>query len=629
VVLSVPNLGHQILAQFEPKSLVMPGVSSLTLSLAPGVTQRMSRDLIIQAVAVPMGVENAPGTSVSEEVRVIFTPSEPSEQKQRTVLRREIPIYLTTDASLMEQVGDVVRIGGRVGLSPGVSSVDLFVLRGAGLPFYANVPLEPGDDRFLVEVPVSSPQMLGLWRVGAQLHSLDPDMPVVGRSGVLTIPVGALRTGAKWMRGKRVLAQEEILSALFGNLIIAAGASDSYLREETIQRLVQDRYSEMSKERRFTPARLLVYSDSAFPGDPGVPVTGPLTTQALVERIRAIPPSDPLTVYLVGAAEGVGVFRLSSSETLQANALGSVLTTSQRTGPTLLIIDCDHAAAVGSAIRTASGGNPNLLAITSTGAGEKNIALFGTLPNTGQPFSFSDFFFDQLLAGESLADAFAEASERLAQVQGPVRLQIPQTLPDPLPESLREFSIGAPYVADLETSGVPDNVEPVILTGSETTHLVRGERLTIGATVRDESTAPEALRVIAHVAPGDAPDQFLQFPMEYRSDQEGHEIAIPGFPESVFGVDITADLFTVSILAEDGSGNSADPLVTSVVVSGAPVVWTPSRADINGDGVADADDLLVLRNFWHQQAKGDTSGDGVWGPLDLLLYQLVWHTQWE
>jgi hypothetical protein len=45
--------------------------------------------------------------------------------------------------------------------------------------------------------------------------------------------------------------------------------------------------------------------------------------------------------------------------------------------------------------------------------------------------------------------------------------------------------------------------------------------------------------------------------------------------------------------------------------------------------VADADDLLLLRNFWHQQAKGDTSGDGVWGPLDLLLYQLVWHTQWE
>ena len=606
----------------------MPGVSVLTLRLAPGVPYPMHRNILIQAHAIPVGVEDGRVTSATQEVRVIFTPDKSPEPRLRTILSREIPIYLTTDASLTEQVGDVVRIGGRLGLNPGVSSVRLFALRGTGLPFYADVPLSPGDDRFLVEIPVVTPSMLGVWRVGAQLQSLDPDMPVMGQSGILIIPVGALRTGGKWIRGKRLLAQEEILSALFGNLIIVAGASDSHLAEESIQRLVRDRYLEMTGERRFTPARLMVYSESAFPGDPEVPVSGPPTTQSLVQRIAAIPPSDPLTIYCVGAADGVGVFRLSGSEALDVNAFGSALAAARRTGPTLLIIDCDHAGAVGSLVRTASGGNPNLLVIASTGAGQQNIALFGTLAETGQPFSFSDLFFDQLLAGESLVDAFNEASERLAQVQGPVRLQVPLTLPDSVPESLREFSIGSPYVADLQTSGVPDNVEPVILTVSKTTHLVRGDPLTISASVSDESTAAEALRVIAHVAPSDAPDRFIEFQMEYSADNDDYEVVFLGFPENIFGVDVTTDLFTVSILAEDDSGNSADPLVTSVVISDAPVEWTPRIADINEDGIINGDDLLGLRNFWHQRTEGDINADGIWGPLDLLIYQLAWRTEW-
>jgi hypothetical protein len=147
--------------------------------------------------------------------------------------------------------------------------------------------------------------------------------------------------------------------------------------------------------------------------------------------------------------------------------------------------------------------------------------------------------------------------------------------------------------------------------------------------VRDESTPPEALRVIAHIAPSDAPMRFVEFPMVYDIENRVHIILLPNFPESIFGQEITTQVFAVSILAEDDSGNSADPLVTSVVVSDTPPPWNPDGADLNADGSIDADDLLILRQFWHQHTEGDVNADGFWGPLDLLLYQLSWSTQHE
>ncbi|MFH1741123.1 MAG: cohesin domain-containing protein [bacterium] len=638
VYLKVLKLDSRMLARFDPPNLTMPGVSVLKISLTPGIAntlsladiKRVRRDIEILAAAVPRDKANANIASATWRGTVIFTPGEEPTLEQRTILNRVIPIYLTTDSPLTERVGDVVQIGGRLGMNPGIGSVQLYAQRGEGLGFYANVPLRPGDDRFLVRIPVLTPPMLArVWRVGAQFRMLDEDFPIIGRSGILKIPVGALREEGKWMRGKRLLAQEDILSALFGNLVLVAGAPDSRVPEETIQRLIRDRYEEMTAERRFTSDRLAVYSETEIPGEPEVPVTSPVSTQALVQRIEAVPAEDPLTVYCVGSVGGVGQFQISGIETLDVNALGTALSASRRIGTTLLIIDCDHAAAVGSAIRTAAGGNPSLLIIASTGAGESNFALFGTLPNTGQPFSFSDFFFDQLLSGLSLQDSFEEASDRLIQIQGPVRFQEPVLLPAPMPETFNEFTIGAPYVASLEENGVPDNVEPVVLTGTKTSETVRGEPLTITATVEDESTAPEDLRVIAHVALSDDPSVFVEFAMEYDTVTAMHQVILTDFPEGVFGPDILAEEFTVSILAEDDSGNSADPLVTSIVVTDSLAPWNLRLTDMNGDGMADSDDLLGIRSFWHEETEDDISGDGAWGPLDLLLMQMAWQVDWE
>lgn len=647
VRMSVSNLGPQMIARFKPPTFTLPGVSVLTVAWAPGAKGPIKRDIVIRADAIPLDTPEGPVLSATREVSVVFTPGSQPDPKRRTILNRKIPIYLTTDADLMEEPGDVVRIGGRLGVNPGVTGVEIFVKRGLGLPFYARVPLPEGDDRFLVEVPVSpsdvidvgdrinlpggSPlTLMGVWRVGAQLYSNEPGAPVIGRSGILTIPVGALRNTAKWAQPKKVLAQEDILSSLFGNIIMVAGTPDSRLTEETLDRLVSDRYTEMTTERRFSGDRLTVYSEQEIGDEGDVPVTSPVTTQAIINRVTSIPAGDPLTIYMVGSVEEPGLFRLSEGEILGANMLGAALAAEKRTGLTLLIIDCDHAAALGSVIRLAAGGNPNLQIIAGTGSEEDNIAIFSTVPETGQPFSFSDVFFDQLAQGILLDEAFEEAKERVTQVQGPVRIQVPVSFPDPISDAFVDFAIGMPYVEDLDTRGVPDNVEPVLYTGSQTSSVVYGDDLPITASVSDESAEGGALLVSAHIAPSDSPDRFVEIPMDYNIENDQFETVLANFPEGTFGPDIASELFTISIFAEDDSGNSADPLVTSVNVTERPEPeWSISYTDTNGDGVTNTEDLLTLQNFWHGESEIDLNGDGVWGPLDILLYQLAWRMDWE
>jgi len=626
-----------MVARLNPPELIMPGVCVLTIAPEPTVAALLPvdppvtirRNFVIGAYASPLSAANAIVSSATWQGTIVYTPGRPPDPRLRTIFNRAIPIYLTTDSPLTENVGDVVHIGGRLGFNPGVRNVQIFVQRGLGTPFYANIPLSPGDDRFLVHVPVEGPGMLiGVWRAIAQFDMRDFGVPVVGRSGILTIPVGALRASGKWLQGNKLLAQEDILSVLFGNMVLVAGQADAHLSQETIERLIRDRYIELTTEQRFTDTRLEVFSENAIPGEPEVPVTAPVTTAALVNRIATVPREDPLTIYCVGAAGEVGELRLSDGSTLDVNVLGAALALANRTGETLLILDCDHAAAVGSLIRTAAGGNPNLLILAGTGAGESNKALFGTLASTGQPFSFSDIFFDQLLSGQSIADAFQETSDRLAQVQGPVQIQVPMMLPDPMPESFAHFTVGAPYVASLEDEGVPDNVEPVIATGSATANVVRGQELLVTATVEDESTEPENLSVTAHIAPSEDPESFHEVALAYDTVSGQHQVTISNFPESLFGADLTTEIYTVSVLAEDDSGNSADPLVTSVVVVDAPEPWSPRAADLTGDNKTDPNDILTMQNFWHTESEGDISGDNKWGPLDLMLLQLAWRMQW-
>lgn len=369
---------------------------------------------------------------------------------------------------------------------------------------------------------------------------------------------------------------------------------------------------------------LTVYTEAAIPE---TPTTGAVTTQTVVDRIGSIPPDDPLTIYFVGSAQDVGEFRLSDTQLLDANALGSALTVSRRSGPTVLIIDCNYAGAVASLIRSAAGGNPNLLLIASTGAGPKNVALFGTLPNSVQPFSFSDLFFDRLTTGESFVSAFAEASDWLSRVQGPVRVQIPQTLPAPIPALFEEFTIGSAYTPDLMDRGVPDNVQPVIFSGDQTREITRGDPLTLAARVDDESTAPGLLRVLAHVSPKDEPERFKEYPLQYDDQQKRYAAAIPNSPKSVFGPTFLTQSYLVSIFAEDDSSNSGKPFVTSVNVVRAP--WSVRMSDVNADGIVDSEDIYILREQWHQIADRDASDDGVWTPIDLLLYQTVWRMGWE
>ena len=198
----IPDLPRILHADFDPQAMRIPGSSRLKLEKA--VTLPFAGAVQLQVDLTAAGIDSTGQETIlnaSQEVFLFYHPdldlSEPIPIHSRT-----IPIQLRTDSTLDETVGDVVRIGGRLGAG-GFSRIGqlsealipyvlVYADRGAGNWFCAHVEVQD-DYHFMLDIPVEDESMLdGKWRIWAQYKSENPLLPISAKSPTLVIPVGAL-----------------------------------------------------------------------------------------------------------------------------------------------------------------------------------------------------------------------------------------------------------------------------------------------------------------------------------------------------------------------------------------------------------------------------------------------------
>ena len=544
-----------------PQVLSLPGSAIVTFTPPGNITRPASFRITVTAQAgdgiqvMEMSVNVDPGAVVVQDGG--FWPTD------------TVPIYLTTDSRYDEQVGDVVRVGGRIGLGPPVDRVEVIARRGKGSDFTGIVPIPRGKSVFVIEVPVETQAMLeDIWTVDVQF-SLPTAAGAVSWAGQIQIPVGAANQNAA-PKSPTEIGKTSADPVSVGRFLAVGGAASSSLLEETITRLLSERYTDMVRERRFDERTLKVFSSRPLEEvDGNVSVPDPLvpSNNELLTQLALVPTDESLVLYLLGHSPARGTFLLRDGEELDIDAVGTALALHAQDAPTLVVVDCDFAGALAQTLYdTAGAPAENLLMAASTGSGTLSIAIFGTAGSDGTPVSFSDFFWDQISQSASTQGAFRIAFDRLLELQGPLVLQIPELIPDPGPDNLLASEVGSPHVEDLSVADVPDNNEPSFIQGPSSQSHVRNLPLVMDAVVSDDRDTSS--QVMAHISLRDDPSTYVDRVMQPIQDATGEfRVEIDRFPGSLFDSNIaSATQYLFSLLAEDGDRNAADPYLTSVNV---------------------------------------------------------------
>ncbi len=643
---SIPDLPRILHADFDPQVLRIPGSSRLKLEKAVSLSYEGTVPLQVELTSA--GIDSTGQAEIlkaSQEVFVLYDPSlelsEPIPIHSRT-----IPIHLRTDSALDETIGDVVRIGGRLGAggftrigrlnTPLIPFVDVYAKRGAGDWFYARVDVQE-DYHFMVDIPIENEAMLdGKWRIRTQYKSDNLLLPIAAMSPELIIPVGALADAEP--ATKRKTAQTHKLhtatsSNLFGNLILVSGQGSSEAEETTFDEIAQRIYYDFVPGRRFTTETAKVISSRSLPagdGEQKIEVISPASTNTLLNRIASIPVTDPLAISIFCSSDEDGNVRLSSGQLLDTAALGTALNSTARQAPTLLMIDAPRAAKSVQEIIDASGQHENLACIASTGAAPLNIAIFAEMEGTGQPVSFTDFFFDQIIAGEPIADSFEIARDHILELQGPIVLQNPVMFAGETAAFLNE-PLGSAAVSSVADEGIPDTLPPTILDAPGNQEINTGSRLDIEAWIVDESGMGSDLVAGVIITPDQEETTLpsIELPLGYDADRDRFTLTIFDFPESVFGQVNDVTEFVFAIVAEDAQGNSADPAVSLITIIGEDALppeqtITVEDADLDADGVVTSGDLRVLFDSWQNPMNADINHDGMLDAYDLQILQMFW-----
>ena len=644
--LQLDLLDPELVADLHPRRVSLPGHSRLRLEpTVESTTRLLSRRLGLRQArilveAFPLSAQA--GQSITVATQAVYVTIDPDRSLEQPIpiYRQTIGIYLVSDSDLTETIGDTVNVAGRVGtgsqletggLNELVPYVDLIVQRGTGRSYFARVPVGPVG-QFLVRIPVLTRDMLdGDWIIRAQYASEDPFVPVTAASPDLVLPVGALSDGILRKQAAPGQLENDPLSILYGNLIIVAGAGDDGIPAGTLDRITRGVYERFVPGRRFTKETAALMSERAFPveeGSPAIDVLSPANTDTLVQRIAEVPPTHSLALLVVASAESNGRLRLASGEVLDAQALGNALSSTARQAPTFVIIDAPGASTVAQDLLSTVGAHDNLLVIAST---LSDVAIFVDHDETGLQFSFSDLFFDQIVAGQDVGEAYEHARSQILAAQGSLVVQIPQMFPDPAPQALLGLTFGSPVVTDVSTFGVPDALAPIILEAPADREVVEDGRLDIEAWIVDESGTGSDLTAAVRLTPVEPEDALptIELPMGYNPYLDRFTISVFDFPAGLFGKVAGIDTYVISILAEDAKGNSADPASAQVYVVPDDVPPANQRlsaegADLDGDGTVGRGDLLRIHRSWHEPLQNDVDGDGFVDSRDVEVLQFFW-----
>ncbi len=488
------------------------------------------------------------------------------------VPREPYQIDLRSTSKGEETVGQTVKIKGQIYNNPAIRYITVSALRpGEFAPeIHPNVEVSERGGYFDTEFEIRHSDQLVLdsndapWKIEAFYKSGTRDNPFNAVSEPLYLRVGESNpiAGKRSRRQLNMIAStdDDQLKILHGKVIIVGGASDGSISVNAIYNLTSTLYRNLINERRFNPDS--IHYLAPVPVDPSI---GQKTSnQALSTAIDNANDADYLLIYLVGGG-GDGYFYLSSQERLTGDSLKSLLYERiQNTEKyTLIVVDAPQAGIMKSIFPI----QPNLEVIASTGSSEDSIAIF-SVSDEGQPFSFSDLFFDGLMRGKTIRDSLAYSRKHLRRIQEPNIQQIPVPLENDLSEPFASLVLGTAYTPENEP--MADNLPPRIEEVPDSMKILRGGTLHLKVKIRDEeeedkdSSGEDVILSVRITEFGTSIS--YEIPATYLPDSDELDIHVENFPIEPFGENAPNGQYTLSMLVQDKTDNSTAPAITSIDV---------------------------------------------------------------
>ncbi len=530
--------------------------------------------------------DNADGYSVEELVIQALTPKSKSVEETAyinilprgaMILKDPVPrepyqIDLRSTSKGEETVGQTVKIKGQIYNNPAIRYITVSALRpGEFAPeIHPNVEVSKRGGYFDTEFEIRHSDQLVLdsndapWKIEAFYKSGTRDNPFNAVSEPLYLRVGASNPIA----GKRSSRQLNMIastdgdqSKIFcGQVIIVGGAQGKTISTNAIYNLTSSLYENLIFERRFDIESVQYLAP--VPVDPSIGQRA--SNQSLAAAISNASMADYLLLYLVGDGDN-GFFDLSSNESLTGDSLRSLLDErlQDATKHTLLIIDTHQAGVIKENFTTQA----NLEVIASTGSSEDSIAIF-SVSDEGQPFSFSDLFFDGLMRGKTIRDSLAYSRKHLRRIQEPNIQQIPVPLENDLSEPFASLVLGTAYTPENEP--MADNLPPRIEEVPDSMKILRGGTLHLKVKIRDEeeedkdSSGEDVILSVRITEFGTSIS--YEIPATYLPDSDELDIHVENFPIEPFGENASNGQYTLSMLVQDNTDNSTAPAITSIDV---------------------------------------------------------------
>lgn len=313
----------------------------------------------------------------------------------------------------------------------------------------------------------------------------------------------------------------------------------------------------------------------------------------LQNSVRKMKGGDLMLLSLVGRGQQEGLL-LHDGQLLTPSALGDMI--KDVTGVLVVAIDADHASSFAGTLVGLTPTGSRRVFITS--AGIEQQALFAA----SGLWSFTGLFSSAMRQSFSIEDCFRSACSHF-QLLGTLTSQTPQIISVNINPAKLVF--GTPF-----GTGVSDLMPPVVLSVDAPSTVRLGDRIAIAADVLETSDIALVRSVITTGCTRYTWEQEM-FPSE--AEPNRYETAPIIFDET--------GNYSISLLFVDQAGNMSDPETMAVGVTGEV-----RKGDLNGDGIIDQRDFLLLSSHWMRRRTepgynnlADCNDDQIVDAQDLLM----------
>jgi hypothetical protein len=456
--------------------------------------------------------------------------------------------------------------------------------------------------------------------------SLDTNVATVDVDGVVTaVAAGSTSITATYggkAGAKTITVDTAAAKQHQGNLILVAGggiAADNTLRDST-QYLADLVYSRF-RNRLFSDADIYYFNPKSWhdiDGDgyrdrivdddiPTVEKFGQAITQWAAGRNN----DGPLYIYLIDHG-GIDQFLIFPGQILTSSQFKGYLDTFQNATNRKVVVVME-ACKSGSFVDDLTI-NPvtqqrisNRIVVTSADDKDSYMQLSGRI-------SFTQFFIDKLLAGDSLYQGYLKTKQQLANLGLPYSLMKPQLLEEVTKPSAQTFVGGDFAIAPIYPQITAQSPDSVI--GGCTVHGFYAELSNLEGieSVWAVVVPPD------YVAPslsGEFASPEVSLPIFELTDPQGD-----GRFERTYGDFRKNGEYQITFYGRNNLGNIAASAPTRILVEGAV-----EPGDVNGDGLIDVHDAIVAlqvmagRNQLNESSSfacADVNGDGKIGMAEVI-----------